>query len=210
IGDMTVKVNNQLANGQSANQITLTVVDSYGNPLQGQEVTLNLPQGVTSKTGNTVTTNAAGKADIELISTVAGELEIAAAVKNSQKTVTVKFNADASTGQANLQVDTAVQKVANGKDAFTLTATVEDKNGNPVPGSLVTFNLPRGVKPLTGDNVWVKANDEGKAELQVVSVTAGTYEITASAGNDQPSNAQSVTFVADKTTATISSIEVIG
>ncbi|MGQ0422635.1 Ig-like domain-containing protein, partial [Bacillus sp. HC-Mk] len=79
--------------------------------------------------------------------------------------------------------------------AFTLTATVEDKNGNPVPGSLVTFNLPRGVKPLTGDNVWVKANDEGKAELQVVSVTAGTYEITASAGNDQPSNAQSVTFV---------------
>ncbi|HGC3978483.1 TPA: inverse autotransporter adhesin FdeC [Escherichia coli] len=210
ISDMAVKVNNQLANGQSANQVTLTVVDSYGNPLQGQEVTLTLPQGVTSKTGNTVTTNAAGKADIELISTVAGELEIAAAVKNSQKTVTVKFNADASTGQANLQVDTAVQKVANGKDAFTLTATVEDKNGNPVPGTLVTFNLPRGVKPLTGDNVWVKANDEGKAELQVVSVTAGTYEITASAGNDQPSDAQTITFVADKATATVSSIEVIG
>lgn len=210
IGDMTVKVNNQLANGQSANQITLTVVDSYGNPLQGQEVTLTLPQGVTSKTGNTVTTNAAGKVDIELMSTVAGEHNISASVNGAQKTVTVKFNADASTGQANLQVDTAVQKVANGKDAFTLTATVEDKNGNPVPGSLVTFNLPRGVKPLTGDNVWVKANDEGKAELQVVSVTAGTYEITASAGNDQPSNAQSVTFVADKTTATISNIEVIG
>ncbi|EEU9590732.1 intimin-like adhesin FdeC, partial [Escherichia coli] len=93
IGDMTVKVDNQLANGQSTNQVTLTVVDTYGNPLQGQEVTLNLPQGVTSKTGNTVTTNAAGKSDIELISTVAGELEIAAAVKNSQKTVTVKFNA---------------------------------------------------------------------------------------------------------------------
>lgn len=122
----------------------------------------------------------------------------------------MKFNADASTGQANLQVDTAVQKVANGKDAFTLTATVEDKNGNPVPGTLVTFNLPRGVKPLTGDNVWVKANDEGKAELQVVSVTAGTYEITASAGNDQPSDAQTITFVADKATATVSGIEVIG
>ncbi len=77
IRDMTVKVDNQLANGQSTNQVTLTVVDSYGNPLQGQEVTLTLPQGVTSKTGNTVTTNAAGKADIELISTVAGKLEIA-------------------------------------------------------------------------------------------------------------------------------------
>ncbi|EOR8047942.1 inverse autotransporter beta domain-containing protein [Escherichia coli] len=210
IRDMTVKVNNQLANGQSANQITLTVVDTYGNPLQGQEVTLTLPQGVTSKTGNTVTTNAAGKADIELMSTVAGEHNISASVNGAQKTVTVKFNADASTGQANLQVDAAAQKVANGKDAFTLTANVEDKNGNPVPGSLVTFNLPRGVKPLTGDNVWVKANDEGKAELQVVSVTAGTYEITASAGNSQPSNTQTITFVADKATATVSGIEVIG
>ncbi|MGC9716333.1 Ig-like domain-containing protein, partial [Escherichia coli] len=88
IRDMTVKVNNQLANGQSANQITLTVVDSYGNPLQGQEVTLTLPQGVTSKTGNTVTTNAAGKVDIELMSTVAGEHSITASVNNAQKTVT--------------------------------------------------------------------------------------------------------------------------
>ena len=211
IRDMTVKVNNQLANGQSANQITLTVVDSYGNPLQGQEVTLTLPQGVTSKTGNTVTTNAAGKVDIELMSTVAGEHSITASVNNAQKTVTVKFKADFSTGQATLEVDgTAVPKVANDNDAFTLTATVEDKNGNPVPGSLVTFNLPRGVKPLTGDNVWVKANDEGKAELQVVSVTAGTYEITASAGNSQPSNTQTITFVADKATATVSGIEVMG
>ncbi|EIF8936923.1 intimin-like adhesin FdeC [Escherichia coli] len=210
IRDMTVKVDNQLANGQSTNQVTLTVVDTYGNPLQGQNVTLTLPKGVTSKTGNTVTTDAAGKADIELMSTVAGEHSITASVNNAQKTVTVKFNADASTGQANLQVDTAAQKVANGKDAFTLTANVEDKNGNPVPGSLVTFNLPRGVKPLTGDNVWVKANDEGKAELQVVSVTAGTYEITASAGNSQPSNTQTITFVADKAIATVSGIEVMG
>ncbi|GCH97034.1 invasin [Escherichia coli] len=210
IRDMTVKVDNQLANGQSTNQVTLTVVDTYGNPLQGKNVTLTLPKGVTSKTGNTVTTDAAGKADIELMSTVAGEHSITASVNNAQKTVTVKFKADFSTGQASLEVDSAAPKVANGKDAFTLTATVEDKNGNPVPGSLVTFNLPRGVKPLTGDNVWVKANGEGKAELQVVSVTAGTYEITASAGNSQPSDTQTITFVADKATATVSGIEVMG
>lgn len=210
ICDMTVKVNNQLANGQSANQITLTVVDSYGNPLQGQEVTLTLPQGVTSKTGNTVTTNAAGKVDIELMSTVAGEHSITASVNNAQKTVTVKFKADFSTGQATLEVDGSTPKVANDNDAFTLTATVKDQYGNLLPGAVVVFNLPRGVKPLADGNIMVNADKEGKAELKVVSVTAGTYEITASAGNDQPSNAQSVTFVADKTTATISSIEVIG
>lgn len=210
IRDMTVKVNNQLANGQSANQITLTVVDSYGNPLQGQEVTLTLPKGVTSKTGNTVTTDAAGKADIELMSTVAGEHSIAASVNNTQKTVTVKFKADFSTGQATLEVDGSAPKVANDNDAFTLTATVKDQYGNILPGAAVVFNLPRGVKPLADGNIMVNANEEGKAELKVVSVIAGTYEITASAGNDQPSNTQTITFVADKATATVSGIEVIG
>ncbi|MED0063752.1 inverse autotransporter beta domain-containing protein [Escherichia marmotae] len=210
ISDMAVKVNNQLANGQSANQVTLTVVDNYGNPLQGQNVTLTLPQGVTSKTGNTVTTNTAGKADIELMSTVAGEHNITASVNGAQKTVTVKFTADFSTGQASLQVDASAPKVANGNDAFTLTATVKDQYGNLAPGALVVFNLPRGVKPLADGNIMVNANEEGKAELKVVSVTAGTYAITASAGNDQPSEAQTITFVADKDTATVSGIEVIG
>lgn len=178
--------------------------------MQDQTVTLTLPEGVSSKTGNTVTTNAAGKADIELMSTIAGEHTITASVKKNQKTATVKFKADAKTGQASLQVDTADQKAANGKDAFTLMATVEDKNGNPVPGTMVAFNLPRGVTPLNDESTWVKTSDEGKAELRVVSVTAGTYAITATAGNDQMSDAQSITFVADKATATISSIEVIG
>ena len=210
IHDISVNVDNQLADGQSANKVTLTVTDSYGNPLQDQTVTLTLPEGVSSRTGNTVTTNTAGKADIELMSTVAGEHTITVSVNKNQKTATVKFKADAKTGQASLQVDTVDQKAANGKDAFTLTATVEDKNGNPVPGTMVAFNLPRGVTPLNDESTWVKTSDEGKAELRVVSVTAGTYAITATAGNDQMSDAQSITFVADKATATISSIEVIG
>ena len=66
------------------------------------------------------------------MSTVAGELEIEASVKNSQKTVKVKFKADFSTGQAN-GGRRRVQKVANGKDAFTLTATVKDQYGNLLP-----------------------------------------------------------------------------
>ncbi|HBA3646415.1 TPA: intimin-like adhesin FdeC [Escherichia coli] len=209
ISDMTVKVNNQLANGQSANQITLTVVDTYGNPLQGQNVTLTLPQGVTSKTGNTVTTNAAGKADIELMSTVAGEHNITASVNGAQKTVTVTFSADASSGQVSLQVDDSSQRAANGSDAFTLTAIVKDKNGNALSGELVTFNLPKGVTPAAGKHIWVRTDDEGKAELQVVSVIAGSYEVTASKENEQLSDAKTITFVADKATATISSIEVI-
>ncbi|HFG4068463.1 TPA: inverse autotransporter beta domain-containing protein [Escherichia coli] len=208
INDISVEVDNQLANGQSANKVTLTVVDSYGNPLQGQNVTLTLPEGVTSKTGNTVTTNAAGKADIELMSTVAGERNITFSVNGNQKSVTVKFNADAGTGHASLQVDTNNPKAANGADAFTLTAIVKDQNGNLVPGTLVTFNLPRGVKPITGDNVWIKTNDRGEAELQVVSVIAGTYEITATARDNQPSATQSIEFVADKATATIADIAV--
>ena len=108
------------------------------------------------------------------------------------------------------EVDTAAQKVANGKDAFTLTATLRINTVTfflALWSSLICLGASNRLQTVIS---WVNADKEGKAELKVVSVTAGTYEITASAGNDQPSNAQSVTFVADKTTATISSIEVIG
>lgn len=51
-------------------------------------------------------------------------------MNNAQKTVTVKFKADFSTGQATLEVDGSTPKVANDNDAFTLTATVKDRYGN--------------------------------------------------------------------------------
>ncbi|EJS8716485.1 inverse autotransporter beta domain-containing protein [Escherichia coli] len=192
-----------------------TAKDAYDNPVTS--LTPEAPSlagaAAVGSTASGWTNNGDGTwtAQITLGSTAgAGEHSITASVNNAQKTVTVKFKADFSTGQATLEVDGSTPKVANDNDAFTLTATVKDQYGNLLPGAVVVFNLPRGVKPLADGNIMVNADKEGKAELKVVSVTAGTYEITASAGNDQPSNAQSVTFVADKTTATISSIEVIG
>ena len=143
ISDMAVRVNNQLANGQSANQVTLTVVDSYGNPLQGQEVTLTLPQGVSSKTGNRVTTNTAGKADIELISTVAGELEIAASVKNSQKAVRVKFGVDEKNAVLTVSPD-VTELVADGKTTATINLTLMEGD-NTVGGTVwVDVETPEG------------------------------------------------------------------
>ncbi len=42
IHDISVNVDNQLADGQSANKVTLTVTDSYGNPLQDQTFANNI------------------------------------------------------------------------------------------------------------------------------------------------------------------------
>ncbi len=71
IRDMTVKVNNQLANGQSANQITLTVVDSYGNRCRGRSYA-DFTAGCDQQDGNTVTTNAAGKWTLSLCQRLQG------------------------------------------------------------------------------------------------------------------------------------------
>lgn len=244
-----------VADGQQAYTLTLTAVDSEGNPVTGEASRLRfVPQDTNGVTVGAISEIKPGVYSATVSSTRAGNVVVRAFSEQYQLGTlqqTLKFVAgplDAAHSSITLNPDkpvvggtvtaiwtakdaydnpvtsltpeapslagaAAVGSTASGwtnNDAFTLTATVKDQYGNLLPGAVVVFNLPRGVKPLADGNIMVNADKEGKAELKVVSVTAGTYEITASAGNDQPSNAQSVTFVADKTTATISSIEVIG
>ncbi|MFP1452567.1 hypothetical protein ACLB1N_16805 [Escherichia coli] len=162
--------------------------------MQGQEATLTLPQGVTSKTGNTVTTNAAGKVVVGC-TTVAGEHSITASSIMLQKTVTVKLRRISVPVRRPWRLMADAPKVANDDECITLTATVAGSIRRPLFLALWSSLIClRAIKPLADGNIMVNADKEGKAELKVVSVTAGTYEITASAGNDQPSNAQSVTF----------------
>ncbi|XTZ36565.1 inverse autotransporter beta domain-containing protein [Salmonella enterica] len=209
VSSIEVKVDGQLADGQAANQVVLTVTDKYDNPLQNQSVELTLPEGMSSKAGNSLTTDANGKVNVELTSTVAGEREFTVSVNGHDHKATITYKADASSGQASLQVDSTGEKTANGTDFFTLTASVRDKLDNPVPDTLVTFNLPKGVKMPEGQGNHVYTDKNGNAELKVVSVTAGTYEVTASAANGQPSAPKAITFVGDKATATIADIVVV-
>ncbi|MDM4855606.1 inverse autotransporter beta domain-containing protein [Escherichia coli] len=109
-----------------------------------------------------------------------------------------------------------IQMLANGNEQRPLVLSLRDAEGQPVTGMKDQIKTELAFKPA--GNIVTRSLKATKSQAkptlgeftETEAGVAGTYEITASAGNDQPSNAQSVTFVADKTTATISSIEVIG
>ena len=117
-----------------------------------------------------------------------------------------------------------IQMLANGNEQRPLVLSLRDAEGQPVTGmkdqiktelafkpagNIVTPSLKTTTTPPNPTHTHYRPATTAGVH-RICSRGAGTYEITAAAGNDQPSNAQSVTFVADKTTATISSIEVIG
>ncbi|WP_447770318.1 Ig-like domain-containing protein [Aeromonas veronii] len=101
--------------------------------------------------------------------------------------------------------------VANGEAANTLTATVRDNNGNPVPDAQVTFVRWEGsarfaiASTTTNpdiDRVVVATNAAGVASTDLVSTIAGNNRVTGGVrGLD--SIHRNVTFVADVATATL-------
>jgi len=87
--------------------------------------------------------------------------------------------------------------VANGSSTTTLTASVTDNLGNPIPNETVTLNIPLNGGSVPGT---VNTNAGGLAVFTLTSSTvAGTYNYTATA-NAITSTQKSVTFTAGPAT----------
>ncbi|MBB6848651.1 Ig-like domain-containing protein, partial [Escherichia coli] len=93
--------------------------------------------------------------------------------------------------------------VADGSTANTLRARVTDAFGNALAGQTVSVLADNGatVTPT------VTTRPDGTVEFSVTSQTAGTSAVTASINNSSLS--QSVTFIADVSTAKIADLAVI-
>ncbi|HIA7489545.1 TPA: Ig-like domain-containing protein, partial [Escherichia coli] len=121
----------------------------------------------------------------------------------SSQSRNVTFIADVSTAQI---ADLGVIKdgsVADGSTANTLRARVTDAFGNALAGQTVSVLADNGatVTPT------VTTRPDGTVEFSVTSQTAGTSAVTASINNSSLS--QSVTFIADVSTAKIADLAVI-
>jgi glucose/arabinose dehydrogenase len=83
----------------------------------------------------------------------------------------------------------------------TVTATVLDGSGNPLPGTAVTFNVLNG--PNAGQTATATADAAGHARFTVTSATAGTDTVQASfvdsTGTPRTSNQVQVTFTTGTT-----------
>lgn len=190
--------------------MTATLQDKNGNPLKDKEITFSVPNDVASRfsisNSGKGMTDSNGTAIASLTGTLAGTHMITARLANSNVSDTqpMTFVADKDRAVVVLQTSKA-EIIGNGVDETTLTATVKDPSNHPVAGITVNFTMPQDVAAnFTLENNGIAITQaNGEAHVTLKGKKAGTHTVTATLGNNNTSDSQPVTFVADKTSAQI-------
>ncbi len=190
--------------------MTATLQDKNGNPLKDKEITFSVPNDVASKfsisNGGKGMTDSNGVAIASLTGTLAGTHMIMARLANSNASDAqpMTFVADKDRAVVVLQTSKA-EIIGNGVDETTLTATVKDPSNHPVAGITVNFTMPQDVAAnFTLENNGIAITQaNGEAHVTLKGKKAGTHTVTATLGNNNTSDSQPVTFVADKASAQV-------
>ncbi|KHJ08749.1 hypothetical protein PU06_28860, partial [Escherichia coli] len=190
--------------------MTATLQDKNGNPLKDKEITFSVPNDVASRfsisNSRKGMTDSNGTAIASLTGTLAGTHMITARLANSNVSDTqpMTFVADKDRAVVVLQTSKA-EIIGNGVDETTLTATVKDPSNHPVAGITVNFTMPQDVAAnFTLENNGIAITQaNGEAHVTLKGKKAGTHTVTATLGNNNTSDSQPVTFVADKASAQV-------
>ncbi|EOT5956958.1 inverse autotransporter adhesin YeeJ [Escherichia coli] len=190
--------------------MTAALQDKNGNPLKDKEITFSVPNDVASKfsisNGGKGMTDSNGVAIASLTGTLAGTHMIMARLANSNVSDAqpMTFVADKDRAVVVLQTSKA-EIIGNGVDETTLTATVKDPSNHPVAGITVNFTMPQDVAAnFTLENNGIAITQaNGEAHVTLKGKKAGTHTVTATLGNNNTSDSQPVTFVADKASAQV-------
>ncbi len=190
--------------------MTATLQDKNGNPLKDKEITFSVPNDVASKfsisNGGKGMTDSNGVAIASLTGTLAGTHMIMARLANSNVSDAqpMTFVADKDRAVVVLQTSKA-EIIGNGVDETTLTATVKDPSNHPGAGITVNFTMPQDVAAnFTLENNGIAITQaNGEAHVTLKGKKAGTHTVTATLGNNNTSDSQPVTFVADKASAQV-------
>lgn len=202
-GDITVT-------NTAPQHMTATLQDKNGNPLKDKEITFSVPNDVASRfsisNSGKGMTDSNGTAIASLTGTLAGTHMITARLANSNVSDTqpMTFVADKDRAVVVLQTSKA-EIIGNGVDETTLTATVKDPSNHPVAGITVNFTMPQDVAAnFTLENNGIAITQaNGEAHVTLKGKKAGTHTVTATLGNNNTSDSQPVTFVADKASAQV-------
>ncbi|MEW6071427.1 MAG: Ig-like domain-containing protein [Planctomycetota bacterium] len=186
-----------VADGAETSTISVTVVDTYGNPISGRTVWL-----AATGTGNTLTqpaavTDAAGQTAGSLAATVAETKTVSATVDPGPSqtallaTPTVTFIADPDQVSDVLTTVSAVPStgvVADGVETSTITVTVRDVNGNPVPGRTVqlagtgsgnTITQPAATTDAGGVTTGTIASTDADLKVVTATIDPGPSQVVA-------------------------------
>ncbi|MEF6501274.1 Ig-like domain-containing protein [Escherichia coli] len=205
-----------IGNGVDETTLTATVKDPFDNVVKNLSVVFRTSPADTQLSLNARNTNENGIAEVTLKGTVLGVHTAEAILLNGNRdTKTVNIAPDASNALVTLNIP-AQQVVTNNSDSVQLTATVKDPSNHPVAGITVNFTMPQDVAAnFTLENNGIAITQaNGEAHVTLKGKKAGTHTVTATLGNNNASDAQPVTFVADKDSTVVvlqtSKAEIIG
>ncbi|HCT3642559.1 TPA: Ig-like domain-containing protein [Escherichia coli] len=194
-----------IGNGVDETTLTATVKDPFDNAVKDLQVTFSTKPADTQLSQSTSNTKDSGVAEVTLKGTVLGVHTVEATLLNGNGyTTTVNIAPDASNAQVTLNIP-AQQVVTNNSDSVQLTAMVKDPSNHPVAGITVNFTMPQDVAAnFTLENNGIAITQaNGEAHVTLKGKKAGTHTVTATLGNNNTSDSQPVTFVADKTSAQV-------
>jgi len=180
----------QTADNSSTTTLTASIADAKGNPVSGAAVSFS-----SSGSNNTFNpanaacnTSGAGTCSLTLRSSRAETKTITISFGTGQSaTTTAAFTAGtAVAGQSTFTTDIATVKADNTATA-TLTATLKDTFGNPVPNVSVTFtsngsgnSITPGTANTNASGVATATMTSTKAEAKTLMAAFGTASLTSS------------------------------
>ncbi|EHS0352638.1 inverse autotransporter adhesin YeeJ [Escherichia coli] len=213
--DLQKSKNEVVADGNDSVTMTATVRDAKGNLLNDVMVTFNV-NSAEAKLSQTEVNSHDGIATATLTSLKNGDYRVTASVSSgSQANQQVNFIGDQSTAALTLSVPSGDITVTNTAPQY-MTATLQDKNGNPLKDKEITFSVPNDVASKFSISNGGKGmtDSNGVAIASLTGTLAGTHMIMARLANSNVSDAQPMTFVADKDRAVVvlqtSKAEIIG
>ncbi len=190
----------QTADGTAVSTITVTLKDSFDNPVAGQTVTLEA-----TGTGNTIVqpaaaTDAAGVATGTIASTKAEQKTVTAKVGTTTvKTATVTFTPGAAAKLALSADKTTI--ASDGKGTATLSVQLQDANGNNVAqqGTTISFTLSDATYVAAIADATTDATGLATATMTTkagtVAAPPATTDVTATSAGLTNSNAVTFTIV---------------
>ncbi|MEE6961885.1 inverse autotransporter IatD [Escherichia coli O81:H27] len=192
-----------IAGNNQGSTLTAIVTDFHNNPLKDMKVNFVAPGG-SQLDNTTATTDQSGIVRVHLTSSKAGSYSVNASLEvdkniHQSVTITVVPNREQSVMTLNAGSGSAI---ANNTNIVTLTASVKDVYGHPLPDEDVKFTLPASMTgnfTLSSETARTDAN--GDAVVTLRGTKAGEFTVTATLTRNNTVAYQQVTFIGDTNSA---------
>jgi adhesin/invasin len=215
---------NLAADGKSTSTLSIELFDDQGNAVPGmvKSLAVSIHEALAAnQPSSRLAAQAATIGPVEEASPGVYQAVVTAGTRVGTATVSSQFNgttlpdititqsADAATGHigSGAILATVDNSVANSAAMNQVNATISDANGNPLPGTRVTFTLGGSATVAPGSSLTAMTDDSGKVSINLVDRIAETVTVTATLDNGN-SGKIDTHFIADGSTATMNNGDV--